>query len=171
MKYLEAMALARKARNRHRGYRLPGREGKTRLIIRSNGVAIKYVDTDVALILSDNKIKLNSGGWHTKTTRDRINEYAENVRVFTVYDKMFVQLANTERTYQFKDGMIINAEGDRCVNCITLGIEYWITADEFAEYLNGLRRERSRAAYKKKDSFEKDKQTMSENAIEFLKKG
>jgi hypothetical protein len=40
------------------------------------GYAIRYHNTDVVTIHEDNSYTLNSGGWYTPTTKDRINEYS-----------------------------------------------------------------------------------------------
>jgi hypothetical protein len=40
------------------------------------GYAIRYHSTDVVIIHEDNTYTLNSGGWYTPTTKDRINEYS-----------------------------------------------------------------------------------------------
>jgi|SRR3990167_8606666 len=47
----------------------------TRVIRRADGIAVRYQETDVVTYYPD-RIVLNSGGWHTSTTKARINEYA-----------------------------------------------------------------------------------------------
>lgn len=89
MNYADALKMVSKAKDSYRGYRLPGREGRTRLVKRENGIAIKYTDTDVVTIHPDDSITLDSGGWNSKTTRDRMG-YAENVNVFTEGGTMYV---------------------------------------------------------------------------------
>jgi hypothetical protein len=41
-----------------------------------NSFVIRYHNTDVVSIHEDNTYTLNSGGWYTPTTKDRINEYS-----------------------------------------------------------------------------------------------
>lgn len=130
MTYADALKLVAKARCKYSGYRLPGREGRTRLVQRSNGIAIKYTNTDVVLIHSDDSVTLNSGGWHTKTTRDRLG-YAEPVNVFTIDGHMYVSKAGSwygngkAYIFEFKDGMIMSACGTRCLNAVQLGVTRW----------------------------------------------
>jgi hypothetical protein len=174
MKYADALKLIAKARDRHSGYRLPGREGRTRLLQRMTGMAIKYTHTDVVTIHSDDSITLNSGGWNTKTTRDRF-EYAEQVRVFTEGGKMYVcqsgkypwsALWNQPRkskdepkyVWEFKDGMTFNANGTICLNAIQLGITKW-TPKNWAKY---IREERNRKARERRN----DKKIEAQRKVE-----
>lgn len=48
---------------------------KTNEIIYSNGAkAIEHHNTDIVTFLPDGDIVLNSGGWYSKTTKERIND-------------------------------------------------------------------------------------------------
>jgi hypothetical protein len=52
-------------------------ENNTRLQRRNcNDIAVKYHDTDIVTFRSDGSIVVNSGGWRTSTTKERINRYA-----------------------------------------------------------------------------------------------
>lgn len=130
MTYADALKLVAKARCKYSGYRLPGREGRTRLVQRSSGIAIKYTNTDVVTIHPDDSVTLNSGGWNTKTTRDRMG-YAEPVNVFTVDGHMYVSKSGwwyghgKAYVFEFKDGMIMSACGTKCLNAVQLGVTRW----------------------------------------------
>lgn len=82
-------------------------QNNTRAELRDNGnVAIKLHDTDVVTVSPDNVYTLNSGGWQTVTTKDRINAYAP--------------VSITQRNYiwymgdgsLFYDGMEVKANGE-----------------------------------------------------------
>lgn len=146
MKYIDALKLVNKARCPDRGYRLPGREGRTRLVERDNGIAIRYTHTDVVLIHPDDSVTLNSGYWNTKTTRDRMG-YAEPVNVFTVDKYMYVTRAEYSRSsdfvWEFKDGMTFNSKGTRCLNAAQLGVRKW-SRSAWQRHVKDLRNERAR---------------------------
>jgi hypothetical protein len=150
--YSEAKQLVAKARDAYRGYRLPGREGRTRLVERENGIAIRYTETDVVTIHPDDSVTLNSGGWNSKTTRDRM-EYAEPVNVFTDGGVTYVTPKDTyvwakgkdqsPRVWEFKDGMIFNASGTKCLNAKQLGVRSW-TVTEWREHTRSERNRKAR---------------------------
>lgn len=89
-----------------------GRDGRkkvgnnTYLYPRENGIAVRLHNTDVVLIRSDGKFVLNSGGWRTPTTKDRINSFAP-VRVWQQRGSWF--LGNG---VEFYDGMVVDADGN-----------------------------------------------------------
>jgi len=65
---------------RNRGQRKIG--NNTYAYIQADGsVAIELHGTNVVVIYPDDSVMLNSGGWHTSTTKDRINKYSP-VRVY-----------------------------------------------------------------------------------------
>ena len=67
---------------KYEGVRL---ENNTRLVKRSrNGCecyAIKLHRTDVVILFPDGLVRLDTGGWFTYTTKDRINKYAPGVGI------------------------------------------------------------------------------------------
>src|SRR5208337_4674554 len=74
-------------------------------------IGVRLHQTDVVKYWPDGRIELNSGGWRTVTTKDRINTYAP-VNLWT--DKGIWYIGkNWQRPAQgyFKDGMIINPDG------------------------------------------------------------
>lgn len=180
MKYADALKKVSKAKDSYRGYRLPGREGRTRLVKRENGIAIKYTATDVVTIHPDDSITLDSGGWNSKTTRDRMG-YAENVNVFTEGGTMYVCPKGTypwsalwpearkhkdqpKVVWEFKDGMTFNAKGTRCLNQFQLGVRSWNTVD-WAKHIRAERNRRARERRaEKKIQAEREAQYQAERA-------
>lgn len=72
----------------------------------ANGnTAYRLHDTDVVTKLPNGDIVLNSGGWKTNTTKDRINTYANGIYISQVKGIWYV------KGYQFKDGMVVHPDG------------------------------------------------------------
>lgn len=57
-------------------------ENNTTAFRRPDGIAVQLHDTDVVTFRNDGTVVLNSGGWDTLTTRDRMNRYAPGARVY-----------------------------------------------------------------------------------------
>jgi len=74
--------------------------------------AIRLHETDVVRKYFNGDIVLNSGGWDTRTTRDRINGYIRRVgaSVYTTFGDMWIQDSTGDHKV-FKDGVTLNAEG------------------------------------------------------------
>lgn len=64
-------------------------------------VAIELHGTNVVVIYPDDSVMLNSGGWRTSTTKDRINKYSP-VRVYQKDFEWFLSDGTP-----FEDGMIV----------------------------------------------------------------
>ena len=73
--YKNAEQMFQKARNKDRGLVLPGRLGQTRLVKTDTGYGVKYMNTVVVHIEPGDVYTLNSDGFRTRTTKDRMNEY------------------------------------------------------------------------------------------------
>lgn len=102
MDYFKAKNLAQSGRKGTNTKRL---ENNTYAIDRTNEVGIRLHRTDVVRFFQDGSIVLNSGGWNTVTTKDRMNRYSP-FRIQSVkglwsvwHDGRFLGL--------FKDGMRI----------------------------------------------------------------
>jgi len=167
MKYQDAVKTVKKARNAYRGYVLPGREGRTRLVQRDNGVAIKYTNTDVVTIHPDDSVTLNTGGWYSKTTKDRFR-YAESVNVFTESGAWYVIPNDSyvwylfwgkpltakqrrelpKRVFEYKDHMTFNKSGTRCLNAKQLGVRSW-TPEAWIKHIKSDRKARERRIARK----------------------
>jgi hypothetical protein len=63
-------------------------------------VAIRLHSTDVVTIYPDDAVKVNSGGWRTSTTKDRINKYSP-VKVYQKNHQWYFDDGS-----EFEDGMI-----------------------------------------------------------------
>jgi len=72
-------------------------------------ISIKYHDTRVVVFDEFGRTVLNSGGWKTPTTKDRINAFcpagysvSQSNNIWTLNDRI------RARDYLFKDGLVIN---------------------------------------------------------------
>lgn len=74
-------------------------------ILSDGSVGIRLHSTYVVKIHEDGTYTLNSGGWQTNTTKDRINTYSP-VRVYQHKFEWYVRLNNKE--YPFIDGMVVS---------------------------------------------------------------
>ena len=102
MTHSEATRMVRGKRNAER--RKVG--NNTYAEILSDGtVAVMLHSTYVVKIHPDDTYTLNSGGWQTHTTKDRINQYSP-VRVYQRAYTWYVELNGKE--YPFIDGMVVS---------------------------------------------------------------
>jgi hypothetical protein len=113
--FQEAKAKFAKCRDYYKGYRLRGRQGSTRLVkIDDSTYGIRLHATIVVKIHSDGTYTLNSGGWHTKVTKERIEEYAPvNISSFkwVLPQGSYYWHDNKTRAAHFVDGMRVNSKG------------------------------------------------------------
>lgn len=73
-------------------------------ILHDGSVGILLHSTYVVKIHEDNTYTLNSGGWQTLTTKDRINQYSPRY----VYQKNFEWFVKiNDKSYPFVDGMVV----------------------------------------------------------------
>lgn len=71
------------------------------------GYALRYHQTDVVTAYPDGSVKLDSGGWRTPTTKERINRYLPTGYVlYQKNNKWWISTPHGE--IAFKDGMVIN---------------------------------------------------------------
>jgi hypothetical protein len=73
-------------------------------ILPNGSVGIMLHSTYVVKIHPDNTYTLNSGGWQTLTTKDRINQYSPR-RVYQRNFEWFVDINGKE--HPFIDGMVV----------------------------------------------------------------
>lgn len=97
----EAEALFKRCRNKERGYKFAN---NTRIQKRGRAYAIRLHKTDVAIIRPDGTYRLNSNGWRTVITRDRINRVAPCCVEQT---KGIWHIGKT----LYEDGMLVDASG------------------------------------------------------------
>lgn len=110
MLYHEAESLFRKARNKDRGARLRGREGRTRLVKTERGFGIRYCDTVIVEILQSGEYILNSGGYRTVSTKAKINEFSP-ARLHQSAHVWYLYTGEGSQPVPFQDGIEVDAEG------------------------------------------------------------
>ena len=76
-------------------------------------IGVRLHDTDVINLYPDGSFRLNTGGWETVTTKDRIVNYIPNCGVRLFSERGVWLLANQKDcfVYQFIDGILIEADG------------------------------------------------------------
>ena len=77
-------------------------------ILEKNGKvkAIRFHDTNIITYLKNGKIRLNSGGWYTSTTKERINRFLP--ANYYLFQKSFIWYLQTPtKKIKYKDGMVI----------------------------------------------------------------
>ena len=77
----------------------------TATIREDNTVAIRLHTTNVVVIGNDGTVTLNSGGWKTATTKQRMNQYLNNHTVFQKRGEWFVWNRVDDTTEEFFDGI------------------------------------------------------------------
>lgn len=102
MTHEEATAKFKRCRNKESGYKLAN---NTRLQKRGNAFAVRLHETDIVMIRPDGTYRLNTGGWRTVTTKDRINSFIH--RGILSQRKSIWYLGDTT----FYDGMLIDSDG------------------------------------------------------------
>lgn len=102
MNHSQAITMVRGKRNANR--RKVGNNTYAE-ILSDNTVAIKLHNTYVVKINPNGTYTLNSGGWQTSTTKDRINQYSP-VRVYQRKFEWYISLNGKE--YPFMDGMVVS---------------------------------------------------------------
>ena len=88
---------------------------KTKIFINQEGIkCVKYHDTVVfKLDLNNKHIVLNSGGYHTNTTKSRINQSLNNfgfnnIKVFQKAYEWYISINNIINPIEFQDNIIID---------------------------------------------------------------
>ena len=101
MNHAEAIKMVRGKRNAER--RRVGNNTYAE-ILPNGSVGIMLHSTYVVKIHENNTYTLNSGGWQTLTTKDRINQYSPR-RVYQRNFEWFVNINGEE--FPFIDGMVV----------------------------------------------------------------
>lgn len=69
---------------------------------------IRLHRTDIVQTYVDGRVKLNTGGWQTVTTKDRLNSFAP----CRIYSEKGVWLVSYHsRVYAYADGIILHPDG------------------------------------------------------------
>lgn len=76
-------------------------------------IAIRLHATDILTFHADGSVGVDTGGWHTRTTKDRLNEYLPNgYRIVQDRSQWYwVDGGNWAGKFHFSDGDTINAHG------------------------------------------------------------
>ena len=85
-------------------------------ILEDNSVGIMLHDTYVVKIHPDNSATLNSDGWQTSTTKDRINKYSP-VRVCQRRGEWYVDTISSSgctNLFPFYDGIVVSDKSLIC---------------------------------------------------------
>lgn len=106
MLHHELKARHDRARDPNKGYSMGAH---TRVVKSGNDYAIRYHDTNVVTVAPDGTTTLNSGGWRSKTTKERIADYAEGVHIWQTKGVWYV--STVRGTAVFADGMQIAPDG------------------------------------------------------------
>jgi hypothetical protein len=109
MLFTRAAELFATARSKAAGKPL---ENNTRLEKLDNGdYGVRLHNTIVVTIHADGTYTLRTGGWHTVTTKDRINGYSP-ARVFQEKGEWFVAAPDFTRRVPFVEGIRVDANGE-----------------------------------------------------------
>lgn len=110
MTYAEAKSKFDKCLNKDRGYKLAG---NTRIQKRGHAFAIRLYDTDIVIIRPDGNYRLNSGGWRTMLTKDRMN----SVLPCCIWQQNGVWHIGKD---MYEDGMLIGSNGKPFIKTASL---------------------------------------------------
>lgn len=86
---------------------------------RGDAIAVRLHSTDVLTFAADGSVTLDSGGWRTVTTKERMNRFLRGPRVYQENSVLYVAVpgpsglpyADDARRYYFEDGMTIGPDG------------------------------------------------------------
>jgi len=98
---------------------LAGRYQKTignNTVLRDAGpgaIAVRLHGTDVVTVLADGSVTLDSGGYWTSTTKDRINAFARQLGVSVhSYDYEWRLTLRNGNTVAWRDGVTLDQSGE-----------------------------------------------------------
>ncbi len=113
--YEKAAALLQRGRPKGQRKRLSGRETYLRLLP-DDAIAVTLYSTDVVTLYPDGRTVLNTGGWRTVTTKERMNRFLpEGWSVWSDRSVWYLGRGpwteNPEK-YTFEDGIAIDGNGN-----------------------------------------------------------
>jgi hypothetical protein len=106
MNYDDALRVLRTARSIENGKPI---DRNTRLMKRGDNVAVRLHRTDIVTFAPNGNVTLNTGGWTTVTTKDRINNTSPH-RVWSERGVWYVTVNG--KPHVFADGITISASGE-----------------------------------------------------------
>ena len=71
-----------------------GLENNTRLVECGNDYAVRLHRTDIVTLREDGDIVLRTGGWKTRTTKQRLNKYAPTGHIFQEDGRWYISTDN-----------------------------------------------------------------------------
>lgn len=85
----------------------------TRLQLQADGnIVIRLHSTNIITLQADGGIRLNSGGWRTVTTKERLNRYlTPEFRIWTEKGVWYIGKRGNDTRYLFADHMQLSADG------------------------------------------------------------
>jgi hypothetical protein len=110
MNYTKAKALLETARFKENGKPIGN---NTRLIALDENIAIRLHETNIVIFAPDGTITLNSGGWRTPTTKERINDALRDQGLLSVGANKGLWYIGGSLFYdhmQVKDGVVLNPQ-------------------------------------------------------------
>lgn len=117
MNFTKAKELFETARNKDAGKPIAN---NTRIVkIDDNTYAVRLHETNVVTFHKNGKIVLNSDGWRTKTTKERINDAINEYNQYLIQDKGMWYLAtgwNDPHRTLYQDGITINTKTKKITN-------------------------------------------------------
>jgi hypothetical protein len=109
--YVDALEMVRHAG--HGGLLERKKLGNNTWAVRSDdAVSVRLHSTDIVTFRSDGRVVLDSGGWRTVTTKERMNRFVPGVRVFSDRGRWFVSPVGRfdSVAVPFYDGLEIDAD-------------------------------------------------------------
>lgn len=83
----------------------------TRVIrLTNSSIGIKLHDTFVLTFYKDNFLEINTGGWQTNTTKDRINKYQDYFRIYTKNRIWYIRFNNKD--YMYESGLVFDIKNN-----------------------------------------------------------
>jgi len=97
------------------GYRTKKIANNTYLVEREEGVAVRLHKTDIVLYRLDGSIVLNSGGWRTVTTKERMNKFLPSeIDIYQINSVWLVSIYQEDegcrKVYHFEEEMEIQSD-------------------------------------------------------------
>ena len=105
----------------------------------NDAVAVHFHRTDVLTFFPDGSININTGGWNTVTTKDRINTFFAG-RIWSEHGHAFV-------SYDGQTVAMVGGTSARVENGVLIGADAELERKEIREEINEANRPRNRARY------------------------
>ncbi|NJO65044.1 MAG: hypothetical protein HC836_45130 [Richelia sp. RM2_1_2] len=149
MYFSKAEQLFKKARDKYKGYCLPGRLGQTRLVkVSDDCYGVKFHQTIVVKIYRNGMYEINNGGYSTPSTKERIQQYSPAQIVGLGFERWFV----TDKNYSRVKEVTYNSS-------VFIGLDGKIKGSKDYSYYIDLCKERAReksAQYRLRKRLEKE---------------